>query len=147
MALRVLKSHRNVLCLPQHQSMAGPFYGISILAQRSIQWPKWEEILSEHAGNLSYPINWCNYMNEYKKHMNFYECYFRFAPDSTILVTAGDNGAICIWDLIHRSLIKYVCIHSKALCFFILTIIIRRNTRVMWKVFTIIAILILQKDY
>lgn len=32
--------------------------------------------------------------------------FFRFAPDSSVLVTAGDNGAICIWDLIHRSLIR-----------------------------------------
>ncbi|CAG9820459.1 unnamed protein product [Phaedon cochleariae] len=36
----------------------------------------------------------------------------RFSPDSAILVTAGDNGAICIWDLVHRSLIKTIFDHE-----------------------------------
>nr|KAF7433992.1 hypothetical protein H0235_002183 [Vespula pensylvanica] len=30
----------------------------------------------------------------------------RFSQDSTLLVTAGDNGQICLWDLIHRTLIR-----------------------------------------
>lgn len=30
----------------------------------------------------------------------------RFSPDSTLLATAGDNGQVCIWDLIHRNLIR-----------------------------------------
>nr|XP_023030381.1 WD repeat, SAM and U-box domain-containing protein 1-like isoform X1 [Leptinotarsa decemlineata]XP_023030382.1 WD repeat, SAM and U-box domain-containing protein 1-like isoform X1 [Leptinotarsa decemlineata]XP_023030383.1 WD repeat, SAM and U-box domain-containing protein 1-like isoform X1 [Leptinotarsa decemlineata] len=36
----------------------------------------------------------------------------RFSPDSAILVTAGDNGAICVWDLVHRSLIKTLFDHE-----------------------------------
>ncbi|XP_072396788.1 WD repeat, SAM and U-box domain-containing protein 1-like [Diabrotica undecimpunctata] len=36
----------------------------------------------------------------------------RFSPDSTILITAGDNGAVCVWDLIHRSLIKTIFDHQ-----------------------------------
>ncbi|XP_063919485.1 WD repeat, SAM and U-box domain-containing protein 1-like isoform X2 [Zophobas morio] len=36
----------------------------------------------------------------------------RFAPDSSILVTAGDNGAVCIWDLVHRSLIRTIFEHE-----------------------------------
>ncbi|KAK4885802.1 hypothetical protein RN001_002073 [Aquatica leii] len=36
----------------------------------------------------------------------------RFAPDSSVLVTAGDNGAICIWDLIHRSLTRTIFHHQ-----------------------------------
>ncbi|KAJ8955720.1 hypothetical protein NQ318_008592 [Aromia moschata] len=35
-----------------------------------------------------------------------------FSPDSSILVTAGDNGAVCVWDLIHRSLIKTLFEHE-----------------------------------
>lgn len=35
-----------------------------------------------------------------------------FSPDSTLLVTAGDNGAVCIWDLIHRSLIRTLFEHE-----------------------------------
>ncbi|XP_017788766.1 PREDICTED: WD repeat, SAM and U-box domain-containing protein 1-like [Habropoda laboriosa] len=30
----------------------------------------------------------------------------RFSPDSTLLVTAGDNGQVCLWDLIRRNLIR-----------------------------------------
>ena len=30
----------------------------------------------------------------------------RFSPDSTLLATAGDNGQVCIWDLVHRNLIR-----------------------------------------
>nr|CAI5824458.1 unnamed protein product [Callosobruchus analis] len=36
----------------------------------------------------------------------------RFSPDSAILVTAGDNGAVCVWDLVHRSLIKTLFEHE-----------------------------------
>ncbi|KAF5304797.1 hypothetical protein FQR65_LT07814 [Abscondita terminalis] len=36
----------------------------------------------------------------------------RFAPDSSVLVTAGDNGAVCIWDLIHRSLTRTIFHHE-----------------------------------
>ncbi|CAG9853569.1 unnamed protein product [Phyllotreta striolata] len=36
----------------------------------------------------------------------------RFSPDSTVLITAGDNGAICVWDLVHRSLIKTIFDHE-----------------------------------
>uniref|UniRef100_A0A1Y1JZX4 WD repeat, SAM and U-box domain-containing protein 1 n=2 Tax=Photinus pyralis TaxID=7054 RepID=A0A1Y1JZX4_PHOPY len=36
----------------------------------------------------------------------------RFAPDSSVLVTAGDNGAICIWDLVHRSLTRTIFHHE-----------------------------------
>ncbi|KAG5863145.1 WD repeat, partial [Gonioctena quinquepunctata] len=36
----------------------------------------------------------------------------RFSPDSALLVTAGDNGAICVWDLVHRSLIKTLFDHE-----------------------------------
>lgn len=39
-------------------------------------------------------------------HFHWRTVNLRFAPDSSILVTAGDNGAICIWDLIHRNLIR-----------------------------------------
>ncbi|CAH0551749.1 unnamed protein product [Brassicogethes aeneus] len=35
-----------------------------------------------------------------------------FAPDSSILVTAGDNGAICVWDLVHKSLIRTLIQHE-----------------------------------
>ncbi|XP_048523830.1 WD repeat, SAM and U-box domain-containing protein 1 isoform X3 [Dendroctonus ponderosae] len=35
-----------------------------------------------------------------------------FSPDSTLLVTAGDNGAVCIWDLVHRSLIRTLFEHE-----------------------------------
>lgn len=41
------------------------------------------------------------------RQVNFVSYHLRFTPDSTILATAGDNGAICIWDLIRRSLIRY----------------------------------------
>lgn len=34
----------------------------------------------------------------------------RFSPDSTLLATAGDNGQVCLWDLVHRNLIRYVYI-------------------------------------
>lgn len=30
----------------------------------------------------------------------------RFSPDSTLLATAGDNGQVCIWDLVRRNLIR-----------------------------------------
>lgn len=30
----------------------------------------------------------------------------RFSPDSTLLVTAGDNGQVCLWDLVRRNLIR-----------------------------------------
>lgn len=30
----------------------------------------------------------------------------KFSPDSTNLVTAGDNGQVCLWDLIRRTLIR-----------------------------------------
>ena len=30
----------------------------------------------------------------------------RFSPDSTLLATAGDNGQVCLWDLIRRSLVR-----------------------------------------
>ncbi|KAF5304695.1 hypothetical protein FQA39_LY09472 [Lamprigera yunnana] len=36
----------------------------------------------------------------------------RFAPDSSVLVTAGDNGAVCIWDLVHRSLTRTIFYHQ-----------------------------------
>ncbi|XP_056633756.1 WD repeat, SAM and U-box domain-containing protein 1-like [Diorhabda sublineata] len=36
----------------------------------------------------------------------------RFSPNSTLLITAGDNGAVCIWDLVHRSLIKTIFNHQ-----------------------------------
>ncbi|CAH1966828.1 unnamed protein product [Acanthoscelides obtectus] len=36
----------------------------------------------------------------------------RFSPDSAILVTGGDNGAVCVWDLVHRSLIKTLFEHE-----------------------------------
>ncbi|KAJ8966312.1 hypothetical protein NQ314_003577 [Rhamnusium bicolor] len=36
----------------------------------------------------------------------------RFSPDSSILVTAGDNGAVCVWDMVHRSLIKTLFEHE-----------------------------------
>ncbi|KAJ8924304.1 hypothetical protein NQ315_007097 [Exocentrus adspersus] len=36
----------------------------------------------------------------------------RFSPDSAILVTAGDNGAVCVWDLVHKSLIKTLFEHE-----------------------------------
>lgn len=29
-----------------------------------------------------------------------------FTPDSTKLVTAGDDGVFCFWDLVHRKHIK-----------------------------------------
>ncbi|XP_018329595.1 WD repeat, SAM and U-box domain-containing protein 1 [Agrilus planipennis] len=32
----------------------------------------------------------------------------RFSGDSTILVTASDNGALCVWDVIHKSLVRTV---------------------------------------
>ncbi|XP_019872433.2 WD repeat, SAM and U-box domain-containing protein 1 isoform X2 [Aethina tumida] len=35
-----------------------------------------------------------------------------FAPDSSILVTAGDNGAVCVWDLVHKSLIRTLLQHE-----------------------------------
>ncbi|KAK9884031.1 hypothetical protein WA026_004964 [Henosepilachna vigintioctopunctata] len=38
----------------------------------------------------------------------------RFSPDSTIIVTAGDNGAVCIWDLARRMLIRTVFAHKGA---------------------------------
>jgi WD40 repeat protein len=31
----------------------------------------------------------------------------KFSPDSSLLVTAGDNGQVCVWDLIRRTLIRY----------------------------------------
>lgn len=37
----------------------------------------------------------------------------KFSPDSTVIVTGGDNGAICIWDLVHKSLIRYfICVRN-----------------------------------
>lgn len=30
----------------------------------------------------------------------------RFSLDSTLLVTAGDNGQVCLWDLVRRNLIR-----------------------------------------
>ncbi|XP_065166675.1 WD repeat, SAM and U-box domain-containing protein 1-like isoform X3 [Atheta coriaria] len=36
----------------------------------------------------------------------------RFAPDSSVLITEGDNGAICIWDLVHRNLIRTIFVHE-----------------------------------
>ncbi|XP_045483233.1 WD repeat, SAM and U-box domain-containing protein 1-like isoform X2 [Harmonia axyridis] len=38
----------------------------------------------------------------------------RFSPDSAIFVTAGDNGAVCIWDLARRNLIRTVWDHKGA---------------------------------
>ncbi|XP_015187428.1 PREDICTED: WD repeat, SAM and U-box domain-containing protein 1 isoform X1 [Polistes dominula] len=38
----------------------------------------------------------------------------RFSQDSTLLVTAGDNGQICLWDLIHRTLIRSFQKHESA---------------------------------
>ncbi|XP_066142356.1 WD repeat, SAM and U-box domain-containing protein 1-like isoform X2 [Euwallacea fornicatus] len=35
-----------------------------------------------------------------------------FSPDSTLLVTAGDNGAVCIWDLVHKILIRTLFEHE-----------------------------------
>ncbi|XP_030764890.1 WD repeat, SAM and U-box domain-containing protein 1-like isoform X2 [Sitophilus oryzae] len=35
-----------------------------------------------------------------------------FSPDSTLLVTAGDNGAVCIWDLVHRILVRTLFEHE-----------------------------------
>ncbi|XP_050306256.1 WD repeat, SAM and U-box domain-containing protein 1-like isoform X2 [Anthonomus grandis grandis] len=35
-----------------------------------------------------------------------------FSPDSTLLVTAGDNGAVCIWDLVHRTLTRTLFEHD-----------------------------------
>ncbi|CAG9766318.1 unnamed protein product [Ceutorhynchus assimilis] len=35
-----------------------------------------------------------------------------FSPDSTLLVTGGDNGAFCIWDLVHRTLIRTLFQHE-----------------------------------
>ncbi|XP_076268665.1 WD repeat, SAM and U-box domain-containing protein 1-like isoform X2 [Rhynchophorus ferrugineus] len=35
-----------------------------------------------------------------------------FSPDSTLIVTAGDNGAVCIWDLVHRTLIRTLFEHE-----------------------------------
>lgn len=36
----------------------------------------------------------------------------RFSPDSTLLATAGDNGQVCIWDLIHRNLIRQALLNN-----------------------------------
>lgn len=30
----------------------------------------------------------------------------RFSPDSTLLATAGDNGQVCLWDLVRRNLVR-----------------------------------------
>ncbi|XP_076226108.1 WD repeat, SAM and U-box domain-containing protein 1 isoform X2 [Nomia melanderi] len=38
----------------------------------------------------------------------------RFSSDSTLLVTAGDNGQVCLWDLIRRNLIKCFQKHDGA---------------------------------
>lgn len=53
----------------------------------------------------------------------------RFSPDSTMLVSADDIGQVCLWDLVRRSLIRYILyenftFHFKitflSICFFVL---------------------------
>ncbi|XP_011497055.1 PREDICTED: WD repeat, SAM and U-box domain-containing protein 1-like [Ceratosolen solmsi marchali] len=39
----------------------------------------------------------------------------RFSPDSSLLVTAGDNGQVCLWDLIRRILIRRFQKHEGAI--------------------------------
>lgn len=36
----------------------------------------------------------------------------RFSPDSTLLATAGDNGQVCLWDLIRRNLVRWDSFYS-----------------------------------
>ncbi|XP_044744374.1 WD repeat, SAM and U-box domain-containing protein 1-like isoform X2 [Coccinella septempunctata] len=38
----------------------------------------------------------------------------RFSPDSALFVTGGDNGAVCIWDLARRNMIRTVWDHKGA---------------------------------
>ncbi|XP_076678965.1 WD repeat, SAM and U-box domain-containing protein 1 isoform X2 [Andrena cerasifolii] len=38
----------------------------------------------------------------------------RFSSDSTLLVTAGDSGQVCLWDLVRRSLIRCFQKHESA---------------------------------
>ncbi|XP_023289157.1 WD repeat, SAM and U-box domain-containing protein 1 [Orussus abietinus] len=38
----------------------------------------------------------------------------KFSPDSTLLVTAGDNGQVCLWDLVRRNLIRCFQHHEGA---------------------------------
>lgn len=35
-----------------------------------------------------------------------------FSPNGSLLVTAGDNGAICVWDLVRRSLVRTILEHE-----------------------------------
>ncbi|XP_031788789.1 WD repeat, SAM and U-box domain-containing protein 1 isoform X1 [Nasonia vitripennis] len=39
----------------------------------------------------------------------------RFSPDSSLLVTAGDNGQVCLWDLVRRTLIRCFQKHEGAI--------------------------------
>ncbi|XP_063976386.1 WD repeat, SAM and U-box domain-containing protein 1-like [Diachasmimorpha longicaudata] len=39
----------------------------------------------------------------------------RFSPDSTFLVTGGDNGQVCLWDLVRRSLVRCFQHHEGAI--------------------------------
>ncbi|XP_043472467.1 WD repeat, SAM and U-box domain-containing protein 1-like isoform X1 [Leptopilina heterotoma] len=39
----------------------------------------------------------------------------KFSPDSSVLITAGDNGQLCVWDLVRRTLIRCFQKHEGAI--------------------------------